>query len=250
VIIRDNTFDNIGLSKAVNQSIRKSKGDILLFANPDVVFDESVGDMVKVTRQTGLGTLPRFIGYSPERRFPTTTRIVFNHSRLGEILNRFKMNPIDRDYTTPKGKIEQAGGSFLILQRNTVDKLLENGMFYDEQFPVLWNDVDLAVRAREKGVSFAIVDSCEVIHAGGHSGRAVRFERAAMLMYSKAGMIGFAEKWKMHPNILKLVFFGDAILSGILVIPAFVLGNRSRGDLSSALSILSRGIVIFRCCFR
>jgi GT2 family glycosyltransferase len=138
------------------------------------------------------------------------------------------------------------------MSRDHIEQITEGGnvLFYDERFPVFWNDVDLSMRARRAGLRFVHVPSCHVYHVGRHSTRTVSHERIMMLAYSSYGMIGFASKWNMHPHILKLFFFLDAILGVMAALRRFFLGRRSRYRLDDLAELVYRNTMAFRCSLR
>ena len=125
--------------------------------------------------------------------------------------------------------------------------LAEYGMFYDERFPVFYNDVDLAMRARQKGVRFLKASKCRVYHKGAHSTEDMDTERRLQLIYGPCGLAGFAKKWReMHLNLLRLFFFLDAVLWTLIGVVAFFVGRRSRFN-TRILRNSQRGLVTFRC---
>ena len=247
LLIRDNTDDNIGLSRAVNLLLGKAAGELILFSNPDVTFGTSFFDMVSLVRQTGMPATPAYIRHDVDRRMPTFTRIVFASTITAGFMKRRGLNPIERDYDRVGQVVEQPGGSFLLMPRTTVNLLAEYGMFYDERFPVFYNDVDLAMRARQKGVRFLKASKCRVYHKGAHSTEDMDTERRLQLIYGPCGLAGFAKKWReMHLNILRLFFFLDAVLWTLIGLVAFFVGRRSRFN-TRILRNSQRGLVTFRC---
>jgi len=233
LLMHDNTNHNIGLSKAVNKLIQQATSDIIMLANPDTLFNHDIEQMVSYVRSfPTIGAVPTFIEHDVARRFPTMTRIIITFTTIGKCLGK----SVKTEYDKVKSKrIEQPGGSFLVLSRYAVNKLLEDGYFYDEHFPVFWNDVDLAMRARIKNIDF-IRFPIRIHHSGSHSFRTVTLERRLMMFYSNAGMIGFTKKWNMHPRIIQIILFVDTIVSIIVT----SLGRRRFRD----------SILKFRACLQ
>ena len=83
-------------------------------------------------------------------------------------------------------------------------------MFYDERFPVYWNDVDLAMRAKAADIRF-YKSTMKVFHTGAVSSQKIGLDMRLALFYGKSGLIGFVEKWSMHPRLIKAAFFIDTI---------------------------------------
>src|SRR5437867_799848 len=201
VLFHDNTENNIGLSRAVNRLLDKAHGDLVLFCNPDIQFDKRINTMIDSVRQFGQPQTPTYIGHNVDRRFPTTTRILASHTFLGRLFSHHGLNPIERDYLRVADRVEQPGGSFLMMPKH-IAEYLAKPTFYDEQFPVYWNDVDLAMRAKAEGILF-YKSATKVFHTGAVSSRKIGFETRLALFYGKSGLIGFVEKWSMHPRIVK-----------------------------------------------
>src|SRR5437773_8315017 len=133
LLMYDNTNHNIGLSKAVNKMIQETVGDIIILANPDVIFDEQVEGLIEyVRRYPQHGAVPIFIEHDGARRYPTLTRILVTFTNL-----KWIGRPIRTEYDkVQSNRIEQPGGSFLVLSRYAVDRFLEDGYLYDEHFPI------------------------------------------------------------------------------------------------------------------
>ena len=231
LVLHDNSVRNIGLSKATNLLLQRASGDIVLFTNPDVIFHEGISDMIRFVRDnTNFGAVPLFIGYNVNRRFPTATRIIISYTRIGALLKRVGLSWVYDDYHSSNHNrtIEQPGGSFLMMSKKAINKLSDIASFYDERFPVFWNDVDLAVRAKKCGIMFVQIPSCKIRHSGGHSSKGVDVARLSMLFYSSAGMMGFLRKWKMHPNLVRFSIFLDSVL--FLMVKLFSSLRRNKGD--------------------
>jgi len=238
LLFHDNTELNIGLSRAVNLLLRQVRGDLILFCNPDIIFDKSINIMIDSVRQFGRSETPTYVGHNVDRRFPTTTRILANHMLLCRLFSRFGLNPIERDYLNNDAKAgdwtEQPGGSCLLMKWNDVDDIRcthPQQQFYDENLPVYWNDVDMALRANVLNIQF-VKSSVQVSHEGGVSSRNMDLERRLMLFYSRAGLIGFATKWEFHPRLIKIAFFLDAIVAVMVRLIGWI---RHGGDFQSAI---------------
>jgi len=208
------SWSNMGLSKALNRMIPEAKGDLILFCNPDVRFDRSLNNLLKYVRERPMvGAVPEF--YNPDgtlqrvinRRIATVARITMDFTAFGRLWLSKLWPWIRRDYAYMDRKfhgperIEQPGGSCLLMSRQAVQMLTP---FYDEHFPVLWNDVDMAKRAEQLGIQFVLVPSARIVHGLAHSTKTIRNPAfITMLFYSDAGMIGFARKWDLNPRIPK-----------------------------------------------
>ena len=253
---------NVGLSKAVNRMIAQAKGDLILFANPDIVIDKTFLDLLRYAKAHPLsGAVPEFCNQDgiPQRvvsrRVAITTRILLTSTIMGKsIIKAFPW--LDRNYLyanhrfeTPE-EIQQPGGSCLLISREAVERVSKQGQFYDERFPVFWNDVDLFFRAREHGVNFVLVPSAKVIHSLGHSVKKIDKEFLAMLFWSRAGLIGIAEEWNLKKTFIRMWMFADAIFLTSIKILALLKGRRSPRDKRTFGGEIKMGILRFRCTLR
>jgi N-acetylglucosaminyl-diphospho-decaprenol L-rhamnosyltransferase len=214
---------NVGLSKAVNSEIASSGGEWVLLCNPDVEFSGEVPTLLKyASSHPEYGVVPDLKNpdgttqRSIHRRFPSFTRICFEYTSLGRyssLLLPFVRNDYKYSHTefSSPGVIEQPGGTFLLLHRKTLDRLSKDGQLYNERFPVFWNDVDLSMRARVEGVKFVILPEVRILHGFGHSVKSLNREMLLMLFFGQHGLVGFAERWRMHPRAIQAVLFFDSI---------------------------------------
>jgi GT2 family glycosyltransferase len=142
------------------------------------------------------------------------------------------------------------------MSREAVSALRNPGQFYDERFPVFWNDVDMAMRASSAGIQFALVPSANVIHNLGHSVRDLNVQFVAMLFWSRAGMMGFADKWKLHKRTIQTAMFLDAVFSIAMTMASLFIGRRTSGKrpvlerVKIIRNVISASILRFRCSLR
>jgi len=254
---------NVGLSRAINSEIVNSKGELVLLCNPDIEFSDEVSDLLEFAlSHPEFGTVPDVKNpdgttqRSVHRRFPSFTRIFFEYTSFGRFSSR--LFPFVRDdykysnrkFTTPT-IIEQPGGACLLLHRRTLEELSREGKLYDERFPVFWNDVDLSMRARVEGVKFVIVPEVRILHGLGHSVKKLDSEIRLTLLFGRSGLIGFSDKWKLHPRAIQGALFLDSIFAVILGLAGRFVNLRSRnldaaGSDHSAFILRSR-ILKFWC---
>lgn len=227
---------NVGLSVATEQAFSLSKGDWILLCNPDIIFGAEARKLVSyglsnpgeiiATEMTDYdGKLQRVI----HRRFPTVTRVFFDFAFVGSYLDEKLMHHLVRRYYAyqdetfpPVASIDQPGASFLLLNRETIGKI---GFIFDKQFPVWWNDVDLSKRAQAAGIQRTLLSEVKVRHGLGRSGSRRMPGSTAWHLFCRS-MMSYALKWKMHPNLLRLLFGLDAIASVPVVV---IVQSRFRG---------------------
>jgi GT2 family glycosyltransferase len=262
---------NVGLSKALDNEILSSRGNHLLICNPDIRFTGSTLNLFRHipidSPATPTALVPELLNEDGTvqrkiyRRYPTLTRIICSATSIGSTISLF-LPWILRDYlyedhafAGPVDGIEQASAVCLLIDSASA---LALDPFFDPQFPVLWNDVDMIMRAREHGIRFRIVPGAHVYHRLGRSVRRERRsnpERLYMLAYSSRGLIGFARRWKMHPNLLRVALFLDAVFRIAREIPMRYLGRKThmmrRNDQPPPMKKMIRQYTLpFRCSLR
>ena len=249
---------NVGLSRALNTMIDRCRGDRILMCNPDIVFTYSIMNMVDISKShpemilvPELVNLNGTIQRAIYRRFPTVARIVSDMTSIGPFLRIFRR--INEDYKyhdswLVSGKrdiarIEQGSAVCMFVPRNIAAQFVP---FYDPAFPVFWNDVDMSMRAHKLGVPICIVPSARVFHEHAHSAKREDNERLYMLAYSSHGMMGYAKRWNLHPILLRMIFFIDAVFS---VVRALMYRLRKgRWPWNRSIRELTRSYLLrFRC---
>jgi GT2 family glycosyltransferase len=212
---------NTGLSSATEQAYRKAKGDWILLCNPDIAFSAAVSQlvsyglshpdaMITVDMVNDDGSTQRVI----HRRFPTVSRAFFDFGIVGSYLDDKVMNHLVRKYYcyqtetfAPVAAIDQPGASLLFLSRAVVEKL---GFIFDTSLPVWWNDVDLARRAEKAGIPRILLSYLKVTHGLGRSGSNKMSTETRFYVFFRS-MMRYARTWKMHPQLLQMIFCADAI---------------------------------------
>ena len=161
--------DNLFFAKACNQGFERSRGRYVLIANNDILLtDDSVADLCRYAdRHPEVGVVtPRFVGVDGEpqefvRRLPNAVHILTHYHRLGRAVDRFLFGRhfqnryFYRDHTFEGvEEIEQAGASFSLFRRDVIESL---DCLFDEEFPLLFNDVDLYYRLKARGTVSHVV---------------------------------------------------------------------------------------------
>src|SRR5262249_26279572 len=153
-------FDNVGYAPANNQAFAIARGEIILLLNPDTaVFPDALQQMVDFLRASEAGgeypdagactaNLEFEDGTSLRSvfRFPRVSAAILGQTGLGPYFRRqleahsfeYEMRDYDLARITP---VPQPPGACLMVRREIL-----GGMLFDEQFPLLYNDVDLCQR--------------------------------------------------------------------------------------------------------
>lgn len=167
---------NLGFAKANNQAISQAKGEYILFLNPDTkIYAQSLEKMVlslKEHKDWGMvgcklidveGKVQSSI-----RPFPS---FFFLLAELLKFHRFFPFLPIwsyyfgfDFDYSK-KGEVDQIMGAFLMTKR----EVLEQVGWFDENFYIWFEDVDLCYRVKKAGWKNYYNPEAEILHYGGQS---------------------------------------------------------------------------------
>ncbi|TAG08206.1 MAG: glycosyltransferase family 2 protein [Sphingobacteriia bacterium] len=170
--------ENIGFAKANNQAILLSKGEYILFLNPDTMLPEN-------TFKQGLQYLSKHIGvgaigvqminlsgqFLPEskRAFPSLWASFTKLTGLWRVfpgssfLNHYALGEMGK---TGIHAIEVLAGAFMMVRATLVKSL---GGF-DEQFFMYGEDIDLSKRITDAGYSIHYLGCLKIIHCKGASG--------------------------------------------------------------------------------
>ena len=199
--------ENLLFAQACNQGYHISRGRFVLVANNDILLrDDAVAALVQYAdRNPSAGVVtPRFVDHQDQpqefvRRLPNALFMIGHYHRLGRAIDRFLLRRQiqksyfyrDRSFQDVE-EVEQAGASFSLFRRDMLESI---GGLFDEQFPLLFNDVDLYRRIKNAGFSSRVVPSIRVVHLEGVSSR--KFDAITYQKLQYRGMFGYFKKH--HP---------------------------------------------------
>lgn len=193
---------------ANNQALQLSRAAEKLLLNPDIVVPP--GSLV--TLLNFLKQHPRAGAVAPRLREPDGTvqrscRIfpgpaivlweALGLSRLRprhRVFGAYRMGWWDYDSERP---VEQPMASALLLRGAALDQV----GYFDEQFPMFFNDVDLCRRLWDAGWEIWFTPTAEMVHHGGAATRQVRRE---MILESHRGFVAYYRKHyraRIHPFV-------------------------------------------------
>jgi len=163
---------NYGFAYATNISVENSKGDILFILNNDVILDkECLSHLLNEMAATNYDAFVPQMFYpdnSPQktiRGLPTVLDIFYATVGLNFFTEKHdKLFMHHFDYTK-KQIVQQPMFSALLIKRKIWDEV---GML-DEQFPLLFNDVDWFFRFEKKGKKCLYVPFAKAVHIHGMS---------------------------------------------------------------------------------
>lgn len=170
-------FTNNGYSKANNQGLAISRGEFVLFLNPDTLVPENalracVNYLQQHPRVGALGV--RMVNeegvFLPEskRAFPTPLTALFKLSGLATlfpnsaVLNRYALGNLEE---SANHRVEVLAGAFLMTRKSILDQL---GGF-DERFFMYGEDVDLSRRILDLNYENHYLGTVTILHYKGAS---------------------------------------------------------------------------------
>lgn len=198
---------NRGFAAACNQGAAGLQSDLILFLNPDTrLFDNSLAVPLAhlaepAHQRTGIagiqivdeaGRVDRTCA-----RFPTATHFAcqaFGIDRRWPATGH-AMREWDHRDSRP---VDQVIGAFFLIRRS----LFEHLGGFDERFFVYFEEVDLALRARQAGWRSMYFADAQVFHKGGGTSDQIKARR---LFYSLRSRLHFGRKHFRLPQRLALV---------------------------------------------
>lgn len=170
---------NDGFGKSCNYGAKKSKGEYLLFINPDTnVKNNSLSVLLDHAVESGADLIGgKSLTYNGSNhltvvRTPNLNIGLFEFSNLGKL---FKTQRGHKDFyyldneSIVSGnddvQVDAVGGAYLMIRSKSFTKL--NG--FDESFFMYLEDVDICVRARQLGMRVVYCPHSTIKHIGGAS---------------------------------------------------------------------------------
>ncbi len=244
--------ENLGFSRANNQALPYAKGEYVLFLNPDTLVEEDtfkkcIGFMDNHPEAGAMGVkmFDRNGKFLPEskRSLPSPMVAFYKISGLtalfprSKIFGRYYLGHLDKEKTH---KIEVLTGAFFFTRKTALDK----AGWFDEDFFMYGEDIDLSLRLLENNYSIWYYPETSIIHYKGESTRKssinyVLIFYRAMIIYARKhfdspgsfllmSMIyiaiwfraGLSIARRMLSRIMLPAFDAAAICAGYLLIPA------------------------------
>lgn len=162
--------ENLGFGRANNKGVEISKGEFLLFLNPDMrVEDGSLTKIVNWMRNNpdvGIASCKlvdengKFNEEAKPRRFPKVWGQVALILKLPHlfpsILDKYLMKDFDEN---KEQEVDSVRGSFMLMRRALVEKL---GWAFDPRYFIWFEDVDICREAKKNGfkVMYTPIISC------------------------------------------------------------------------------------------
>lgn len=173
--------ENLFYCKANNQGIRIARGEFVLCLNDDLKLEESfVQEMVRAARKD------RYIGMvagcilRPDAETVDTTGLFLGRSR----------RPVERGYGRRRrecfkeeGYVFGAGGVAALYRRQMLEEVKLNGQYFDEDYDMFYEDLDIAWRAQKLGWRGYYTPCALAYHQRGLSAKQVKPRFAFLRRY-------------------------------------------------------------------
>ena len=190
---------NAGYAKACNQALKLSAGEFVLFLNPDTIVGESTFrkciDFMSAHEDAGAMGVKMINGNGKflkesKRALPDPLTAFFKMTGFSKLFpssrlfSRYYMVNIDKNETA---EIEILTGAFMFIRR----KVLDITGFFDENFFMYGEDIDLSYRILKEGYKIYYYPEEKIIHFKGESSKKVPINST---IYFYRAMLIFAGK--------------------------------------------------------
>jgi N-acetylglucosaminyl-diphospho-decaprenol L-rhamnosyltransferase len=250
LLVRSKT--NLGFAKANNAGFAISKGEYLLFLNPDtVVQGNALATAVdRLSRLHDAGSLgckllngDSTVQTSALLRFPTIFNQAVNTEFLQKLFPRFWLWGISPLYTDPAQpvQVEAISGACMFVKR---EAFTAAGMF-DFRYFMYSEDVDLCYSIRKQGFKVYYTGDVRIMHYGGKSADHSQINNFNILMM-KESTYTMLLKWRGtgYAGMYKVVFLLAASARILILLVAFPAAAVSGGARRIQRSI-AKWITIF-----
>ncbi|MFO0970396.1 MAG: glycosyltransferase family 2 protein [Gemmataceae bacterium] len=232
---------NFGFAKAVNEGGRLSRGDWFLLLNPDIDLSEGFLDGALALADQLVATEPKagVVGFHLRNSEGSQQLSTGPFPSLWSTLTGLFLKRVRRKYNRPRSPerapVAWVTGCCLLLRKACLEDL--GGL--DEDFFLYYEDVDLCLRARERGWTVSYEPNLAVVHHHPLHRRAVP---AALRLVTRHSLLTYAAKhwprWQFR------------VLAGVVGVETWLrrLSSWWRGDtketkLFAALADLKRELV-------
>lgn len=151
--------ENKGFSRAVNKGILESHSELILVLNNDVTLDKNcIGELKNAARNRHYTSFSPLVFEHNRRHIVHSAGLMFSNKGYGNRSNRvlFSKNSSNTDVFCPCGAIA--------LYRRSA---LEEGGYFNEDFFMFCEDVEIGLRLQLRGHRCLLVTSAVAYHRGG-----------------------------------------------------------------------------------
>ncbi|MGQ9672641.1 MAG: glycosyltransferase family 2 protein [Candidatus Aminicenantales bacterium] len=181
--------ENVGYARANNQGIQSSRANFILFLNPDTAIPKGALSFLLQElkeRPERAAIAPRLV------REDGVFQVSFGRKPdfFGEAIQKLLLNPYFRlklRFSVRPREVGWLSGACLLVRRSA----LEEAGFFDENFFLYFEDIDLCVRLRKNGYRLVFDPRVLVLHLGQASTSAhrllsrIEYRRSQIYFYKK-----------------------------------------------------------------
>lgn len=208
-------LNNLGFGKGCNLGAKKSRGEFLLFVNPDTIFkNDSINRLIEVLeKDKNIGVVGPKMVNSMGKTLPTTSNFItpvnslIKFSKLGK---KFTKNNVK------SGQTDVLSGACMMIRKKVFEKV--NG--FDERFFMYFEEQDLCKRIVDHGYKVYYQPKSQIVH---HIGRSLQDKDKIKKYFQKSRF----EYMRKHFGVLNAIWTESVLrlitLSNIGLLFIFVL---------------------------
>jgi GT2 family glycosyltransferase len=207
--------ENLGYAPACNQGMKIAKGKyVLLLGNDTVLKPNALSDCIKFLEQNawcgaaGCRLIyPNGMLQGNCKKFPKLKNAFFTYLSLNKLNYDYDMLRFDYNKTT---EVDQIATTFLMIKSD----ILKKTGYFDEQYRILYNDVDLCKKVWASGYKIYFLHTSEIIHHGCHSTNKANFGLRRI-------MYGDIYRYYRNNFGMKAVFLKPLLIMRLVIVSLF-----------------------------
>jgi GT2 family glycosyltransferase len=175
---------NEGYAIACNRGMKRAAGKYVLLLGSDTIIqkgaiEEPAAFLDRHNEAGAVGCRLLNTDGSTQnscKKFPALKNAFYTYLSLDSLNKDYDMSGFGYDKTVP---VDQIDATFLMVKK----ELLEKVNYFNEDYRILYNDVDLCRKIHDAGYMIYFLHTCSVIHYGSHSTKQAGF-KLRKIMYS------------------------------------------------------------------
>ncbi len=211
--------ENVGFARANNQALELCRGEFVVLINPDtVVQEDTFSKLLEFFEQHSEASAATCKIINPDGTFsidcrhsiPTPSIAFWKVTGLSKLFPKSRLfGQYNLTYLDPNEiyQVPAISGSFMMIKR----AVLEKTGFFDEQFFMYCEDIDLCHRINEQGFKIFYVPTTQIIH---YKGESTRKENIDYIVTFSRSLYQFFKKY-YEPG--SLILFRWLIVVGIFL---------------------------------
>jgi GT2 family glycosyltransferase len=223
---------NLGFAAAVNQGLKRARGRYFYVLNQDLRFRPGTTRtlLARLKEDTGIGLIgPKYIGFDGHlqrsaRALPAYRHIFYRALFLDRLFPRHRelagWRMGDFDHLSERF-VPQPMGAVMMIPREVIERV----GYFDESFPILFNDVDFCRRLRDAGYKALYYPQATVEHFVGGS---TRRTPVRLHLISHHSLYRYLKKYARPSEYPLLWLCGLILLLGLVPVTIAELFRRHR----------------------